>query len=336
MKKYLSLAACAMSAALAAPTLALDTEYVPPEMSNLDAENLRIDGWTHTLQLGAGIQVSGSNRVPGQQDGASFIISVHAAYDGELWRGQHELRLHGGLDESISRTPLIDEFVKSSDNLDASAIYYYHLPNAEWFGPFARASARTSLFQGFDVRSEDVTYLQDGEEVVADRLHLTDSFSPTYLKQSVGVFARPINDPTLALDIRVGVGARETFADGSYVIADDADTDVIEVTALESYTQMGAEGAVEMHGASDSLNYGAHFEVLMPFYDSIDEDLDPVDATNYEVGANFGARLSSWASVQYEINLLKIPQVVDDWQVTNILMLSFNYGFTRGVGAAAE
>ncbi len=324
----------ALSLGVAIPSAsALDTEYVPPEMANLGAEAERPDGWSHTLNLGAALQVSGSNRVPGQQDGATFTVSLHLAYDGELWRGNHELRLHGALDEAISRTPLIDEFVKASDNLEFEAVYYYHLTNAPWFGPFARASARTSLFQGFDVRAEEVTYVQDGEETVADRLQLTNSFSPTFLKQSVGVFARPISEETLALDIRLGAGARETIANGSYVLDDDADTDTIETRALQTYNQIGAEGAIELYGASNDLTYGANFEVLMPFYDSIDEDLDPVAATNYEVGANFGARLSSWASVQYEINLLKLPQVVDDWQVTNTLLLSFNYGIRRGVGA---
>lgn len=324
---------CAAAVLSASSAFALDPEYVPPELSNLDAVAERPDGWAHTLSLGAAIQVAGSNQVPGQPDGATFTLSLHANYDGELWRGNHELRLNGSVDEAVARTPLIEDFVKASDQVQFRAIYYFHLPSAPWFGPFARASARTSLFQGFDVQPDEVTYLRDGEPIVSDRLQLTDSLAPTYLKQSLGVFARPVEEEAIALDIRLGVGTRETFADGSYVIDDDPDTDEIEVSALQTFVQAGGEAAVELYGASGDMTYGAHYEMLIPFYDSIADDLEPIQATNYDIGAHFGARLSEWASVQYELGLLRIPQVIEEWQVTNSLLLSFNYGRSWGVAA---
>lgn len=329
--------AAAMGGLLFVPALAnaQGPEFVPEEARVLAADDDRPDGWFHAFDASAGIQIAGSHQVPGQPNGASFTLSLQLTYIGELWRGNHELRLTGELSEAISRTPLVDEFVKSSDTLSAEAIYFYHLPSAPWFGPFARAAARTSLFAGVDVRPEEVTYVRDGEAIVADRLLLTNPLGPTYLKQSVGVFARPIDTTEIALDARLGIGAREVFADGNYVLADDPETPEIEVNAMQTYMQAGGEFALDMRGADSSgdITYGAYYEMLVPFYDSIDDDIDPIQATNYEIGANFGARLTSWSSVQYELAMLKVPQVIDDWQVTNMLLLSFNYGLRRGVGA---
>ncbi len=309
---------------------ALEQEFVA-DVSRAEPE--RVDGWTHTVNLGASVQVAGSNQVPGQPDGPSITLSLNFNYGGHLWRGNNELRLTGVLSEAISRTPLVDDFVKSTDNLEAEAIYYYHLPSAPWIGPFLRASARTSLFAGVDVRSDDVDYLRDGEVITADRLRLTDSFSPTYLKQSAGIFARPHADIALTVDFRFGVGARETLADGSYVLTDDDTTPEIEISALQTYMQAGGEFATELYGSSGDITYGASYEIMVPLYDSIDDDLEPIPATNYEIGANFGARLSDWASVSYELGLLRVPQIVEEWQITNQLLLNFNYGFVRGVGA---
>lgn len=313
---------------------ALDQEYVPESITVAEAAE-RPDGWTHTFNLGAAVQVAGSHRVPGQPEGTSVTLSLSLGYAAELWAGNHEFHATVSLIEAISRNPIVDDFIKASDQLSGEAIWFYHLPSAPWFGPFARAHVRTSLFSGVDVRATEVTYLRDGEAIVADRLHLTESFAPTYLKQSLGVFARPTESEELTVDFRLGLGAREVIADGNYVVTDDQATPEIEVSAMATYVQTGGEFALTMDGSTDQgrVNYGAYYEMLVPFYDSIDEDLDPIDATNYEVGARFGARLAEWASVQYELGLLKVPQVVDEWQITNMLLLSFDYSTTRGVGA---
>lgn len=311
---------------------ALEQEYVA-EVAEAEVE--RPDGWTHKVDIGAAIQLGGSNNVPGQTDGPSVTLSFSFAYAGDLWRGQNELRLSGGLTEALSKTPVVDDFVKATDILSAEAIYYYHLRSAPWLGPFLRASGRTSIFAGVDVRPDEVDYLRDGEIITSDRLRVTDSFSPTYLKQSAGLFARPIGEESLTIDFRLGAGARETLADGSYVVADDDTTAEIEVATLQTYMQAGGEFATELYGIADAgdIDYGASFEMMIPFYDSIDEDLEPVPATNYEIGAHFGARLTEWASITYDLGLLRVPQIVEEWQITNSLLLNFNYGFTRGVGA---
>lgn len=309
----------------------LEQEYVA-DVSEAEIE--RPDGWTHTIGLGAAIQLGGSNKVPGQPDGPTVTLVLSLGYVGDLWRGNNELRLTAGINESVTRTPVVDDFVKASDLFEAEALYYYHLGSAPWLGPFLRASGRTSLFAGVDVRAEEVDYLRDNEIIASDRLRVTDPLAPTYLKQSAGLFARPHNEEALTIDFRLGAGARETLADGSYVVDDDDATPEIEVNALQSYVQAGGEFATDLHGTVDGgeIGYGASFEMMIPFYDSIEEELDPIAATNYEIGANFNARLTEWASVTYDLGLLRVPQIVAEWQITNQLMLSFNYGFSRGVG----
>jgi len=310
--------------------LALDTEYVPEEISTEIPDH--IDGWSHQLDVGAAIQVGGSHRVAGQTDGTTVTLSAQLAYAGQLWRGPSELKLNGALSEAVSRTPIIDDFVKSSDALSAEAIYFFHIPSAPWLGPYARASGQTSLFNGVDVRASDVTYVRDGEALSPrSRLLLTRSFAPTYLKESAGVFARPLEETALTIDVRLGVGARQVLADGSYLVADDAATPEIEVKTLESYMQAGAEASLDLAGTADggTISYGAGFEMLTPFYSSLDDDLDALESTNYEIDGRFSARLNDWVSVQYRLGLLRVPQVVEEWQVSNSLLLSFGYSYTR-------
>ncbi|MCB9519387.1 MAG: hypothetical protein H6700_05930 [Myxococcales bacterium] len=317
-------------AGAASPALALETEYVPEEVTTETPDHL--DGWSHQLDLGAALQVGGSHSVAGQTDGTTVTLSANIAYAGSMWRGSHELRLTGLLSEAVSRTPVVDDMVKSADVLSLESVYFFHVPGAPWIGPYVRASGRTSIFDGVDVRSGDVVYVRDGETLTPrDRLLLTRSFAPTYLKQSAGVFARPQEATAITVDIRLGAGARETLADGSYVVDDDGATAEIEVKALQTYMQAGAEGALEAYGTADegAVSYGARAEVMIPFYSSVETDLDAIAATNIEIGANFGARLNDWASVQYQLGLLRVPQILEEWQVTNSLLLSFGYSYTR-------
>ncbi len=334
----------ALCCLLGAPAVAQDGDYVPEESSTLDMETAP-DGWTHTVEFGAGISLSTSRDVIGQPNGNTFTLTLQARWVAELIRQNHEYRNTLSLNEAFSQTPLVDYFVKSADSLSTDSLYFYHLPRATWLGPFARAAIETALFKGLDVRADEVDYeiSRNSGSVLprtADRLALTTPFAPTRFKQSVGMFARPLDRPGLTLDFRLGVGAREVIADGNFVVADDETTDMIDVVELQSYRQGGAEFAVDGAGAmrEGDITYGASLETLAPFFDSLtDNDLNAYEGTNVEASANAGLRVTDWMGVSYQFSALRIPLIVRDWQVTNQLLLTFSNGFTRGPrGEAAD
>lgn len=346
MKMLLRAAApFALATLVAAPTFALEQEYVTAEDATEEIDEV-LDGWYHTVNLGIGLSVGTSRDVIGQEDGSTITFSLDTSWRAELIRGQHEFRNTLTINEAVSRTPLVDRFVKSNDLLQNEALWFYHLENIDWFGPFARASVRTSIFNGHDVQSNRVDYERrrnnDNVTLIEDRerFQLTRPFQPTTFKESVGVFFEPSREEALAIDVRIGFGARQTIANGNFVVdsvtaaADReggvAERDLVVVQELESFSQAGSELALEAFGNNPDgdISYRFGFEMMTPFYNSVDDsDLNAWEATNYEASIDVGFAIRDWASVSYAFNALKTPQLVDEWQLTNQLLLTITQTF---------
>lgn len=155
----------------------------------------RPDGWASKANMGLTAAFANNSGVVGQADGSSFSFGLKgdAALDYNLEK--HEWRNTLGLLASVTRTPVISTFVKTSDNLNFDSIYLYHaLP---WFGPFVLGSLNTAMFRGTDVQAAPVSYVitrsdgTAGPTIAADHLSLSDPFRPLTFKESVGLFAQP-------------------------------------------------------------------------------------------------------------------------------------------------
>jgi len=238
------------------------------------------------------------------------------------------------ISESFSRTPAIKSWIKAGDVLSFESIYLYKL--ASWMGVYARFGMDTALFEGSDVRPTPVKYsiqkISGGspEVVMQSRLRLTESFSPLTLKESAGLFARPITGVEKNLEFRFGFGAREVFADGALMLADDAGTtDVVEVKETKSYNQAGGEFASTFWGAlaENKVAYKLGFELMTPLIRDKDkgDDRSALEMTNIEFKAALSFKLVSWASLDYEFRALKQPQLIEDFQFQNNLLLTLTY-----------
>lgn len=317
---------------------ALENEFISDDTpTGLTREG----AWTFNLNVNGSANVASNRRVVGQLEGTGITVGLtlggEIRYDG----GPHELRNTLNIEETFSRTPVISEFVKSADTFVFESIYYYHVPSADWFGPFARFRTDTAVFQGFDVQPNDVTYAVnqlDGTviPVVSDRLRLTDGFNPLTLKQSVGAFAQPIRQTEINIDYRLGFGSRQTFADGQLVVADDGDTaDVIEVNELQSFNQAGAETVLEITGSfeEERVSYLASAEALFPFVDSLADESgrSTIESANVEIRGEIAFALTDWASLNYQVRAMRIPSLVEEWQVSNGLLLTMGGAWTKRV-----
>ena len=68
--------------------------------------------------------------------------------------------------------------------------------------------------------------------------------------------------------------------------------------------------------------------MMTPFYNSVeDSTLNAWEATNYEGSINVGFAVREWMSVTYGLNALKSPQLVDEWQLTNQLLVTITQTF---------
>lgn len=333
-QKLLGAAALLLAALLltAAPVSAQEErEYVPEQSAETDIEGKQ--GWDAHLAIGASASFSSNQSVIGQPDGSSWTLGFNLTSGLKYLSGSHESRNTLNISETFTRTPVVSEFVRTTDLVELESIYYYHIPSVPWLGPFARLKLQTSIFKGEDVQPANVSYAiarPDGQvdTVTADRLPLTDPFFPFTLKESAGFFARPVGRKWLNVELRAGLGARQVFADNQLALKDNKDTPEIEVTELQNFTQVGAEVVAQASGQvfSERIIYTAGAEFLTPFYNSTDEsDKSFTELTNTELFIKASLRLVSWASLDYEFRAVKQPALLDKFQVQNLLLLTIGY-----------
>ena len=307
----------------AAPTAgwALDKEVIKEKpKSEADKHG---QGWSGDLRIGATLNLSSNNNVVGKPDGTLFTVGLEL--DGNLYyiNGDHEWRTNMYLGEMFSKSPNIDDFVKTTDKLVIDSIYLYHIQSIPWLGPFARFGLDTALLPGYDVQASPVDYIDDSTKATltsnADKYRTTDAFKPLQLKESLGVFAKPISEKPYTIEARLGVGARQIWADGQWAIksttaASGATRAQVALKPLETYQQVGGELGVYFNGEiwDGKVAYKASAETLMPFYSSGESDKSLVELTNVEFNGGLSFRLVSWLSIEYGLKVAYMPKLLDD------------------------
>ena len=309
-----------------------EPEYVPEDLEVTEEIEL---GWDYLLRIGVNGSLGTSSSVIGNTDGNTWTVGVSLDSAANYLVAPHEWRNSFGLGEQFTRTPLVDEFVKSGDIAELESLYMYHVPSVPWFGPFGRFRLATSLFAGSDVQAIESTYsiarASGPETVIDDRLALTDPFLPLALKESAGAFVRPETDPEIQFEVLLGFGARETFAEDQLAVSDSDDTPEIEVLVLEDVIQAGGEFVAHVWGeiSDGEAAYEAGVEVMVPFINDLDEsdDRGAFDLTNIDIFAGGSLRIVEWASLEYQFRAIREPQLLDEFQIQNLLLLSIGYTF---------
>jgi hypothetical protein len=335
----MALAGLDLMAADAAAQPQVSGYYVAPP----DAATGRKDGVSPGLAVGATMNFSNNRSVVGQADGSSLTLGTEIDAALDYNDHAHEWRSSLGASAGASRTPTIDEFVKTRDELKLETIYLYHVTEAAGF--FGRFALSTSMFDALDIRAVAASYAiarADGttQSLTGRRLHLTDSFQPLTLKESLGGFVQPITREEVRLEGRLGAGAQEVLADGQLAITDDAATaDVVEVKELTSFNQLGIEGVVNAWGAlaAQRLSYTVGLAVLVPLAHTelpAGDDRSAFELTNVELTAGLSVKIFDWASLDYKLKVLRQPQLVDEVQVSNNLLLTI--GLALGSKAPKE
>ena len=220
-------------------------------------------------------------------------------------------------------------------------MYLIHVPKAQWFGPFVGFDLGTSLFPTDDVRATDVSVVRNDitgeptstEEVPAlENINLTGAFAPTSLRESIGVFARPVEKEPITLEFRTGIGAWETFVRGGYTISDNEETaeGVMVLSQMQDSVQLGAEFNLTATGAiARNVSYTGRAGIMMPFVHNVETDLSGHELFNYEFEVLIGVKLAEWASLDYQFKAFRVPLVYDGWQVQNGLLLSFTANLVK-------
>jgi hypothetical protein len=257
--------------------------------------------------------------------------------------GDHELR--AGLDAQIaySRTPAIEDFIKSKDVFAFDADYLYHA--LEWLGPYVRFAVDTTMLQGYDERAGETNWSitrADGtvDSALGRRLQLTDPFQPLTLTEMAGVFARPYKSDGFTLEARTGFGGLHTLADGQLGLADDDATPEVEVKTLHSFDQAAVEIGLALYGAffENKITWRLAGDVAIPVVNRpATPEHNIAYYTTIDLSATLSFKLLEWLSLDYSFKALRRPQLIDEFQITNNLLLTVSYTWSdENTGSAGE
>lgn len=305
----------------------------------------RDTGWYPKLRLGGSAQLNYNKDVDGVTDGTAFTFGVYikgaldAVYKNFEWQNKLEI------EHQQTKTPSIDEFIKSADKFDFQTLALFRIPKAEWVGPFARFRLQTSLFPGHYISDEDTTvrfyksdtkideksdekFVRDPQQVLSQQsIKLSSAGEPLVLSESAGFFFNPYSHEMLTVNIKVGAAGQHLIADGGYVSFDDDDDDAYyDVRQLVDTNSVGVEGEIELTGVFvNYVNWSLSGNIYYPCATDEDHGLDGADLIHSDIAAKISVKLASWASLDYTLTAKLAPFVTEKWQITNTLL--FNLGF---------
>lgn len=325
---------------------------VPPKIAE---DNERNPGFHPMLKGSANLALGHSKNVAGTTDGTTinFGYLVNSALDFLNTTREHEWQNTLTLQLGYSRTPIIAKLLKSADTIDFKTSYLYHIPQITWIGPFASLAFITAMLPGDTVSATDTKIMKlgadekqlfdDAGNIVDEngdlinigsdriefkkagrRIRLTPPFAPLSLRESAGVFAIPVDKKVVKLDLRIGVGAWETFVRGGYTIDDNAKTSTtLELRQMKDSVLLGPEFLAVVSGIlRENIVYKFRALLMYPAYRSVKTDLEGAEVINVELEALVQVKLWEWLSLDYTFKAFRLPFIVDAWQIQNSLNIT--------------
>ncbi len=294
------------------------------------------NGWFPKLKLGANLSLAQAANVPGVDDGLALSIGI--VINGELLylNGSHEWKTELIAIHTQTKTPTIEPFIKTADNLNLKSFYTYRFKGKYGVGIFGGLQLSTAIFPTNLVVAKDtpvVNVTADGTKETPRTLkantaeQLTGAFAPMVLKQKLGITARPFKDKVATLDVKLSFAGQEVFAKGR-TVQDDAATPELELRILQDYLQAGAELNISIAGSLHKrIVYAFNADFMLPFVTSIPTQLTGFQLLDANISFKVGVKLAKWASIDYVFRALRMPLLTDKWQVSNNLVLSITADF---------
>jgi hypothetical protein len=296
-------------------------------------------GWNPYLGVTSTLSLVDNSGVIGQVEGFSTLFGLGLLGGADYVHDRHLLRTTLTINEGFARTPVIDRFVKTNDNVKLEGLYNYFLTRN--LGLYGRLTLATSALQTTDVRGTPTSWVDATTSTPVPLAtngysqKLAGAFSPFTISESVGGFADPVRGEKLNVSFRVGAGGRHTFADGVLVNHDDPMTPEIELLRLSDVHQLGAEAYAGANGKLDGgkANYKAGLAVLIPFVNNDGYSRSATSLTRVAFEGNLTYAMNSWLSVVYSLAITRDPQLFPAGkelvQVQNTMLLTFQLNLVK-------
>lgn len=305
-----------------------------PDKIKLKASKKK-EGWFPNLDLGFNFAFSQSDGVVGIPDGTSLSFGLQLDAGILLIGGRHEWKNDLKILHTQTKTPTIDQFLKSADAASLDSMYTYKF--LRWLGAFVALRAETSLVDGFLVKDADTTLritrvggtTPEVKVLPAQSVQpLTRGLSPFFLKPSVGLRLTPYEEKFFKFDVKAGVGMIMAWVQNGLVVSDDAGTPDLELNELQDYMQIGTElkvaiaGGLNLGQLTNSFVYSLSAGAMLPFYSSLNPNNDLLGLLNFDLKLTLGLKINKFLSINYGLNVTRAPLIQEAIQITNTLLIS--------------
>ena len=286
------------------------------------------EGWDLNLVLGGSVLFNQADKVIGKAEGQTLDVSAFIETIGGYLDPDHfvyarlNTEIGGSLRLADANGSTDQPFVTTVDAINLDLLYAYRfLP---WFGPYARTSLETTMLPSYQVFDEPTAIERydsnggfiSGATDVLD-VKLSEPFAPIDLEGGAGGRLDLSFGYWFNLDTRLGVGLRQVFARDLYVV-DSSSSDLVQIKQIEDANQIGAEAALILElSPTRWLLVKTDANLLAPFDDFSNPFLD--------FRGTITLRLSSIASLNYTIRVKDDPEILDETQVDQSLLLRFAY-----------
>jgi len=293
--------------------------------------------WLLKAKLSCNSSFTNNKNFVGQTDGSIYQFNINTEETANWRSEQHELlnKLH--ILYGLSKTPQLEDFFKSKDQIQLMSTYMYHLKSIDWFGPFARFSFASSIFKGFYVDSVDqdiVLNYSDGQSKnigtlrANTRLKIVQGFEPMTIRGNLGFFANPFDRKEFKVELKFGTGFQRIITNNGFVLADDSETTEIEFNQLKDYEEAGLELESDISGVfNEKVKWSLMSNFFFPLNDQEDNyrNFDGIDKLNSIIEGKISSKLTKHFSMDYLFVIKRVPLILDEWQIQNGVVINFNY-----------
>lgn len=237
--------------------------FYPPTLQGLlgQASGSR---WKTNWQLSGSTQLSTSQNTTGED--RSVISLSSQVFGRSIYSSDpHFANLRLIFEEGFTREEG-DAFRKSIDEFEVRATYIYRL--SERVGPYLRGVVNTKLFstearfeqpQNLLIRDIDGAPIDTRQGL--NEFTLSPALSPLELRQGIGINSQLIRSFPLTLDMRIGIGARQSYVTNTFAL--NADRTV--ANKLRDTSTTGLEALLILNSRfSRYLSLDSEFDILIP------------------------------------------------------------------------
>ena len=284
--------------------------------------------WTSRVLLGGAVSLSSSESVVGRANQDTLTGTIFFDAYGTYRDGPHLASGIFEIEEGLVRIDPADgkslPTQRAQDRLRADVVYTFF--KNERVGPYARFGLLTNLFASEVLATEDTSvafnFLDGSRDVrnfaANDQYRTADALGSLRVREGGGLNIRLFRSLRATVNWRIGLGLRQSFFSGSFVQADDPSTPELDLYELDDLNEEGVETTftASVH-LGERLLWLTDLEIFGDFGELGDPTIDWRNTFSY--------RLTRFASLDYTLDVLDFPQISDETQVTQNLLLRFSW-----------